>query len=125
MRLAKARERSDEIRPFVTISRSPFSRMAVEATRSARAIGLHYVLDSTPGIASLVIPPAWTNMWICTDSHGHLQAIGRDAKGRKQYRCHPCWNDVRNEDKYDQMLMFGRLPRSSWSNNSADSGSPA
>jgi len=60
-------------------------------------------------IASLVIPPAWTDIWICTDPHGHLQATGRDARGRKQYRYHQRWNDVRNEGKYDRMLTFGRL----------------
>jgi DNA topoisomerase I len=63
-------------------------------------------------IKSLAIPPAWRDVWICPDSRGHLQATGRDAKGRKQYRYHPRWRDVRDETKYDRLIAFGRaLPR--------------
>jgi DNA topoisomerase I len=58
-------------------------------------------------IKSLVIPPAWTDVWITTDPRGHLQATGRDAKGRKQYRYHPRWRAVRDETKYERMLAFG------------------
>ena len=116
------------------------NRSIEDAVRSAKTAGLHYVLDLTPGIVrkgqgknvsyirpngtvvreqgclkrirSLVIPPAWTDIWICSDPQGHLQATGRDARGRKQYRYHPLWNHVRNETKYDRMLTFGRwLPR--------------
>ena len=115
-------------------------RSIEDSIRSAKAAGLRYVLDLAPGIArqgqgkkasyirpngtivrdpgclkrirSLVIPPAWTDVWICTDPQGHLQATGRDARGRKQYRYHPRWNHVRNETKYDRLLTFGRcLPR--------------
>ena len=107
---------------------------------SARAAGLRYVNDEKPGIRrkragkgfsyrapdsalihdaetlrrirSLAIPPAWTDVWICPSAHGHIQATGRDAKGRKQYRYHPHWHDVRDETKYARMIAFGEaLPR--------------
>jgi DNA topoisomerase-1 len=58
-------------------------------------------------IKSLAIPPAWTSVWICPDPNGHLQAVGRDARGRKQYRYHPEWRRVRDEDKYHSLLPFG------------------
>lgn len=103
---------------------------------AAKAAGLRYVLDDRPGIRreklgdgfryldaggdpvtdeatlgrikSLVIPPAWTDVWICPQANGHLQATGRDAKGRKQYRYHPKWRAVRDEVKYERMLSFGQ-----------------
>jgi DNA topoisomerase-1 len=107
---------------------------------AARAAGLRYVTDSMRGIArqadsegftyvdadgepvldpdtlarikSLVIPPAWTDVWICPLANGHLQATGRDAKKRKQYRYHPRWRSVRDESKYERMLNFGHaLPQ--------------
>ena len=59
-------------------------------------------------IKSLAIPPAWRDVWICPIAHGHLQATGIDAKGRKQYRYHPRWRAVRDETKYDRMRLFGR-----------------
>jgi DNA topoisomerase I len=63
-------------------------------------------------IRSLVIPPAWKDVWICQDENGHLQATGRDARGRKQYRYHARWRVVRDEAKYDDMLHFARaLPQ--------------
>ena len=102
---------------------------------SAREAGLRYVLDTEPGIRrkrrgkgftyvgvngetvrdpkilgrirSLAIPPAWTDVWICGSPNGHLQATGRDAKGRKQSRYHPRWREVRDETKYERMLSFG------------------
>jgi len=55
-----------------------------------------------------VIPPAWTDVWICPDPRGHIQATGRDARGRKQYRYHPRWREVRDEDKYGRLADFGR-----------------
>ncbi|NNG21928.1 DNA topoisomerase IB [Telluria aromaticivorans] len=58
-------------------------------------------------IKSLVIPPAWQEIWICPQANGHLQATGRDAKGRKQYRYHPKWRAARDEVKYERMLNFG------------------
>lgn len=107
--------------------------MPVEA---AKAAGLRYVSDATPGIQrkragkhfsyigldgkpirnqeelkrirSLGIPPAWTNVWICANPRGHIQATGRDAKGRKQYRYHPKWRKIRDETKYDRMMEFGK-----------------
>ncbi len=107
---------------------------------SAKAAGLRYVTDAKPGIRrkrsgkgfryvdsqdkpvrdkevlarikSLVIPPAWTNVWICENAKGHLQATGRDARGRKQSRYHPRWREVRDETKYERMLTFGvTLPK--------------
>ena len=63
-------------------------------------------------IRSLAIPPAWTDVWICADERGHLQATGRDARGRKQYRYHPRWREMRDADKFDHLLEFARaLPR--------------
>jgi len=98
---------------------------------------LHYVDDSLPGlrrkvlrgkfayfdtdgtrikdpaeiarINALVIPPAYTDVWICADPQGHLQATGRDAKGRKQYRYHPRWREIRDENKYSRMIEFGKM----------------
>jgi DNA topoisomerase-1 len=58
-------------------------------------------------VARLAIPPAWTDVWICPDPQGHLQATGRDAKGRKQYRYHPDWMALRNQTKYERLLRFG------------------
>ncbi|HEY5896534.1 MAG TPA: DNA topoisomerase IB [Burkholderiales bacterium] len=63
-------------------------------------------------IRKLAIPPAWTRVWICPREDGHLQATGRDARGRKQYRYHPRWREVRDESKYARLLAFGHaLPR--------------
>src|SRR5690606_23815212 len=60
----------------------------------------------------LAIPPAWTDVWISPDPHGHLQAVGRDARGRKQYRYHPEWRRRRDADKFERMLRLARrLPR--------------
>ena len=63
-------------------------------------------------IKSLAIPPAWTEVWISPDPQGHIQAVGRDAKGRKQYRYHSDWRTSRDGSKYDRMVEFGQaLPR--------------
>ena len=63
-------------------------------------------------IKSLVLPPAWENVWICAKENGHLQATGMDALGRKQYRYHPLWNEMRNQTKFYRMLEFGKsLPK--------------
>jgi DNA topoisomerase-1 len=103
---------------------------------AARAAGLRYVHDDRPGIRrepsdsgfryyspknelvedeatlkrikSLAIPPAWLDVWICPQANGHLQATGRDARGRKQYRYHPKWRSVRDEAKYERMINFGQ-----------------
>ncbi len=87
-------------------------------TRHAAASGFDYRLpDGAPvtdeetlrRIRSLAIPPAWTEVWICPYPNGHLQATGRDAKGRKQYRYHPRWRAVRDEAKYTKLLTFARV----------------
>ncbi|MFC5511893.1 DNA topoisomerase IB [Massilia jejuensis] len=103
---------------------------------AARAAGLRYVTGDRPGIRrepagdgfayysakgdkiedeatlkrikALVIPPAWTDVWICPQANGHLQATGRDARGRKQYRYHAKWRTVRDEVKYERMINFGK-----------------
>lgn len=59
-------------------------------------------------IDALVIPPAWTDVWICADEDGHIQATGRDAKGRKQYIYHTMWQELRNENKFARMIAFGK-----------------
>ena len=103
---------------------------------AARAIGLRYVSDAEPGlrrepaadgqgftylnargeavgprvvarIEALRIPPAWVEVWICPRADGHLQATGRDARGRKQYRYHPEWSATRNQTKYHRLAQFG------------------
>ena len=76
---------------------------------AGRAVRDRATLDR---IAGLVIPPAWTTVWICPDPRGHIQATGRDQRKRKQYRYHPQWRAVRDQDKYERMSAFGRaLPR--------------
>ena len=63
-------------------------------------------------VRSLVIPPAWENVWICADPRGHIQAIGTDAAGRRQYRYHDQWREQQDRDKHDRVLEFGAaLPR--------------
>ena len=63
-------------------------------------------------IKALVIPPAWTKVWICPTTNGHLQATGWDAKGRKQYLYHPQWRSQRDAAKFEHLAEFGeRLPR--------------
>jgi DNA topoisomerase I len=107
-----------------------------ENVSAARAARLRYVTDREPGITrervaggfayrdpkgkrikdpaelarirALAVPPAWTEVWICPLAHGHLQATGRDARRRKQYRYHARWRSIRDETKYEHMLEFGR-----------------
>jgi DNA topoisomerase I len=57
-------------------------------------------------IKALAIPPAWTDVWICPSPSGHIQATGRDAKGRKQYRYHERWREIRDENKYERLIAF-------------------
>jgi DNA topoisomerase-1 len=118
----------------------------------AAAAGLRYVNDGEPGmrrepveggfrfrtpdgaelgdeeelqrIKSLGIPPAWQDVWICCDPAGHIQATGRDARGRKQYRYHPRWREVRDETKYDRLIAFGQALPSLRERLSADLGRP-
>jgi DNA topoisomerase-1 len=113
---------------------------ALAADEASAPAGLVYVSDDRPGIRrirqgdafvykrpdgkpvrseselrrirKLAIPPAYEDVWICTDPRGHLQATGRDARGRKQYRYHPEWREARDADKFERMLEFGAaLPR--------------
>jgi DNA topoisomerase-1 len=115
-------------------------QLPLEPAESARAAGLRYVSNADPGIRRrragegfrylrpdgravadtatlarirrLAIPPAWTEVWICATDDGHLQATGHDARGRKQYRYHPRWREVRDDTKYGRMVAFGGvLPR--------------
>jgi DNA topoisomerase I len=114
--------------------------VAAEAAQMAVEAGLIYVSDAEPGIrrlragkgfryltpqnrrlaaakelkriASLAIPPAYRDVWISVEARGHLQATGRDARGRKQYRYHPEWRQVRDSAKFDRMVAFGEaLPK--------------
>jgi len=79
-------------------------------TRRVRYLDQHGRAVTSPQvlerIKSLAVPPAWTSVWICPDPRGHLQATGRDARGRKQYRYHPRWREVRDEVKYGRLLEF-------------------
>lgn len=114
--------------------------VVVQAQHHARASGLTYVSDAEPGISRqrrghgfvylgangkrisaertldrirrLAIPPAYTNVWICREPRGHLQATGRDARGRKQYRYHALWRATRDDGKFSRMVDFGsHLPQ--------------
>jgi DNA topoisomerase I len=108
-----------------------------DSSADAKAAGLHYASDEAPGIrrvrngkhfryvnadgapvkdertlsriSKLVIPPAYTDVWISADPLAHLQATGRDARGRKQYRYHERWRAIRDETKFDRMKAFSRL----------------
>jgi DNA topoisomerase I len=111
-----------------------------ESVEAAEDAGLRYVTDDQPGfsrqrkgeefeyldqkgkpirdeqrllrIKRLAIPPAWTEVWICPSSNGHIQATGRDARRRKQYRYHERWREIRDENKYDRLVNFGKaLPK--------------
>lgn len=118
----------------------PLKLSSTDPLVSANVAGLRYVSAETPGIIrkrsgkgfrfigkndnsirdakelarikALAIPPAWRDVWICPDPHGHLQATGRDAKGRKQHRYHPRWREIRDATKYEHLTAFARaLPR--------------
>ncbi|HUQ41393.1 MAG TPA: hypothetical protein VM052_02715, partial [Candidatus Limnocylindrales bacterium] len=76
--------------------------------------GGHTITDKAElkRIRALAIPPAWTDVWIAADPRGHLQATGRDARGRKQYRYHERFREVRDESKYERMIDFAKaLPK--------------
>lgn len=120
------------------ISKIPVAKIqkiAQDPEQTAKAVKLTYISDTAPGITrvkkgssfdyvrpdkkkisdedkvrikSLVIPPAWENVWICALENGHLQATGTDVKMRKQYRYHPVWNALRNHTKFFRMLAFGQ-----------------
>jgi DNA topoisomerase-1 len=112
----------------------PLPEIVTDPLEAAKVAGLRYVTDRKPGISrtghkeafhyvgvdgkpvrdaetlarikSLVIPPAWIDVWICAQASGHLQATGRDARGRKQSRYHPRWREVRDHTKYERMTLF-------------------
>ena len=114
--------------------------IVTDPVEAAQAAGLRYVSDEKPGIRrirkgegftyrdtgdqtitdektlerinALAIPPAWEDVWICPVPNGHIQATGRDARGRKQYRYHTKWRETRDQNKYTRMLAFGHaLPK--------------
>ena len=122
-----------------TTPKPDLGEASLDPREAARVAHLHYVDDSKPGytrrigpdgptyfdpkgavvtdediiarLKKLAIPPAYTDVWICADPRGHLQAVGRDARNRRQYRYHPEWRAVRDRAKYGKMLMFGeKLP---------------
>jgi DNA topoisomerase I len=110
--------------------------VAADSAEAAEEAGLQYVGDDRPGytrrakgkdfeyldtegkkirdeqrllrIKRLAIPPAWTDVWICPSPNGHIQATGRDARGRKQYRYHERWREVRDENKFDRLALFAK-----------------
>lgn len=119
---------------FVNNLNKLLDQLPVDPVDAAESAELRYVCDSDPGIrrkkrgkgfvyvdssnqitkekklldriASLVIPPAWVDVWICKYSNGHIQATGRDAKGRKQYIYHPKWDEIRNQTKFFRLIKF-------------------
>src|ERR1700748_3132281 len=113
-----------------TLSHKEFLKADKDYERAASAAHLLYVTDSDPGIMrlkkgkgfsyrlnnkpvrgkeqlerirKLAIPPSWTNVWICADEKGHIQATGMDLRGRKQYRYHALWNIIRRETKFHRL----------------------
>jgi DNA topoisomerase I len=116
---------------------APSPEVVSDPVESAQSAGLRYVSDTMPGIRrkksgkgfayvdrdgksikdpkelarirALAIPPAYTDVWICPSANGHIQATGRDARGRKQYRYHPKWREVRDETKFGRMLAFSQV----------------
>ncbi len=139
-RRRRRRRRTVRVRSSTDVGRllAPVLALARSAVAAADDAGLRYVRDGGPGIrripcgggfryasssgsavsradreriAALAIPPAWTDVWVCPHANGHVQATGRDARGRKQYRYHPRWREVRDEAKFGRMLVFAsRLP---------------
>lgn len=121
--------------PIIQISRKKISSIVNDPVKTAAAVNLKYVSDAEPGIErikrgksfkyefqkdiiadqdnlhrikSLVIPPAWEQVWICKLSNGHLQATGLDVKKRKQYKYHSLWNSLRNQTKFFRLYEFGK-----------------
>ncbi len=94
---------SDDSQPGIRrkLSRGKYIYLAADGKRIRDA-------SEVERINKLAIPPAYRDVWICADPHGHLQATGRDARGRKQYRYHPRWREVRDHGKYQRMLQFGQ-----------------
>ena len=116
------------------VESSDSAQAVVDPRDAAKSAGLRYVSDDRPGIRrkkagsgftytradgsrlterdalkrikALAIPPAWTDVWICPFADGHIQATGRDAKGRKQYRYHARFREVRESTKYEHVVAF-------------------
>lgn len=124
-----------EPRLTVKLSRNKIKRIIKDPVKSAKAVNLIYVSDKEEGIIrvrennsfiysyknkliedvetlarikKLALPPAWENVWICASENGHLQATGIDSKGRKQYKYHSQWSNVRNQTKFYRMYEFGK-----------------
>lgn len=120
----------------VALSHKEFLKIDKDYTEAAKVADLRYVSDKDKGIQrrkkgtsfvyiyddkpladekeldrikKLAIPPAWTNVWICKNKNGHIQATGFDARNRKQYRYHPLWHTLRNETKFHHLYEFGKL----------------
>jgi DNA topoisomerase I len=118
------------------LTHKDFLNIHKDYSKAARVADLVYVSDKKPGIErikrpngfsyklngvtikdkveltrikKLAIPPAWTNVWICAKENGHIQATGLDVRGRKQYRYHPLWQNLRNETKFHRLYEFGKL----------------
>lgn len=118
------------------LSHKEFLKIDKDYSQAARTADLYYVSDKEPGISrvrkgkgfayvannkpvtdketlerirKLAIPPAWEAVWICAKPEGHIQATGTDARGRKQYRYHAQWHELRNETKFHRMFEFGKL----------------
>ena len=111
--------------------------VANDSVEAAEEAGLQYVSDDRPGytrranygefeyldtqgklirdehrllrIKRLAIPPAWTDVWICPSASGHIQATGRDARRRKQYRYHERWREIRDENKFERLAAFAQV----------------
>lgn len=119
---------------LIKLNHKQFLQIDRDYQKAAKAVNLVYVSDLQPGIqrikkgkgftyvykdsivkdkdivkriSSLVIPPAWSNVWICPLENGHIQVTGFDVKNRKQYRYHSLWNELRNETKFHRLLEFG------------------
>ncbi|HEY6900896.1 MAG TPA: DNA topoisomerase IB, partial [Puia sp.] len=120
----------------LALSHKEFLQVDRDYEKAASVVHLIYVSDHQPGILRnkkgkgfsyvfnnkvvkdrgllerirrLVIPPAWTQVWICPDERGHIQATGLDLRRRKQYRYHPLWNSLRNETKFHRLYEFGKV----------------
>jgi len=119
----------------IKLPKKKLASLFKDNVKSAEAVHLTYITDKQPGISrkkknaqfiyllngipvkdkailerikSLVIPPAWEEVWICPSDHGHLQATGLDVKNRKQYKYHPLWNALRNQTKFLHLYEFGK-----------------
>jgi DNA topoisomerase-1 len=134
------RHLSRRLQRLLAAERPPLTPAPADPEEAAALARLRYVGDDEPGISrrpqgkgvsyvdargkpvrdrrtlarirALAIPPAWTDVWICPDADGHIQAVGRDAAGRKQYRYHARWREVRDRTKFGRMIAFAQaLPR--------------